>query len=166
MPITLSTPDDTEAIFTVYHLGIEFQKTVFHRHWFGFDRDLLVREISEGRHWKITRGPDIACVFSLLFEDPVVWGPKEPSLYLHRIVTNPVFKGNAYVPEIIDWAKTYGRAQGKEYIRLDTFPDNEKLMNYYVHCGFRYCGIREFGPGEVIPKHYRDGVSLFEMAIP
>ncbi|TDX00624.1 GNAT family N-acetyltransferase [Dinghuibacter silviterrae] len=161
-----STPADVDDILRVYDLGIQFQKTVFHRHWFGFDRDLLLREIGEGRHWKILCGDAIACVFSVLYDDPVVWnGDPAPSLYLHRIVTNPAFKGNGYVRDIILWAQAYGRDLGKKYVRLDTFPDNEKLKEYYISCGFRFCGFRYFDPEEVIPEHYRDGLSLFELEI-
>lgn len=163
--IVNSVLQDVPGIFEVYEKGIQFQKTVFHRHWFGFDKDLLLREITEGRHWKIMEDGEIACVFSVLYDDPIVWGVQEPSLYLHRIVTHPEFKGNAYVRDIVAWAKTYGKTQGKRFIRLDTFPDNEKLKNYYIRHGFRLCGIKQFDPGEKIPEHYRDGLSLFEIDI-
>lgn len=164
-PLQRSAPEDVEEILKVCDLGIQFQQTVFHRHWFGFDRDLLVREIGEGRHWKIMEGPAIACVFSVQFDDTLVWGPQEPSIYLHRIVTDPHFKGRGYVPLIIEWARSYGAANGFRFIRLDTFPDNTKLMDYYVQCGFRFCGFRHFAPEEVVPAHYRDGLSLFEIAL-
>lgn len=164
-PPQRSAPSDVEEIMNVYALGIQFQKTVFHRHWFGFDRDLLVREIGEGRHWKIMEGSSIACVLSLQYDDTLVWGPREPSLYLHRIVTNPHFKGRGYVPVIIGWARSYGAEYGFRFIRLDTFPDNEKLMSYYVQCGFRLCGFRYFSADEAVPEHYRDGLSLFEIAL-
>jgi RimJ/RimL family protein N-acetyltransferase len=166
MNIAPSTPADIEEILQLCDLGIQFQKTVFHRHWFGFDRDLLVREIDEGRHWKVMEGDTIVCVYSVLYDDPVVWSEDPlPSIYLHRIVTHPAHKGNGYVRNIVDWAKIHGQEQGLQYIRLDTFPDNEKLKAYYVRCGFRFYGFRYFDAEEVIPEHYRDGLSLFEMDV-
>src|ERR1700744_2986724 len=133
-PLQPSTREDIDAILLVYDRGIQFQKTVFHRHWLGFDRDLLVREIDEGRHWKIMEGPSIACVLSVQ-------------------------------PVITRWARAYGATHGQRFIRLDTFPDNDKLMNYYIRCGFRFCGFRRFTPEEAVPEHYRDGLSLFEIAL-
>jgi RimJ/RimL family protein N-acetyltransferase len=156
---------DVDEIFEVYRLGIEFQKTVFHRYWPGFDRNLLIKEIEEGRHWKIEDNNRIACVFSVQYEDPIVWEDGEPSLYLHRIVTNPAFKGNGYVKEIIEWSKDHGKSLGKKYVRLDTFSDNPRLIDYYVRCGFRLIGYKFFKPEAPIPEHYKDGLSLFEMTI-
>ena len=160
-----STHPDVDEIFEVYRLGIEFQKAVFHRHWPGFDRNLLIKEIEEGRHWKIEDKGQIACVFSVQYEDPFVWEDGEPSLYLHRIVTNPAFKGNGYVKEIIGWAINHGRAINKKFVRLDTFSDNPRLIDYYVRCGFRLIGYKFFKPEASIPEHYRDGLSLFEITI-
>jgi|SRR6516165_11439138 RimJ/RimL family protein N-acetyltransferase len=167
MTIINSRTADFERILDIYQMGIEYQKSVFHKSWLGFDKELLVREIEEKRHWKITNGEEIACVFSVLFEDPVVWGSEDTtsSIYLHRIVTNPFFRGNHYVLDIVNWAREYGRKNGMKFIRLDTFPDNQKLNQYYLDCGFRFCGLKQFGKAENIPEHYRDGLSLFEMPV-
>jgi RimJ/RimL family protein N-acetyltransferase len=167
MVITNSVAGDADEILEVYRLGIEFQKAVFHRYWPGFDVDLLRREISEKRHWKIMLGDAIACVFSVLLEDELVWGRglEEDSIYLHRIVTNPRFRGNHFVGEIVKWAKEYARQEKRKFIRLDTFPDNQKLNEYYSACGFRFAGLKHFGNHESIPEHYRDGLSLFEMSV-
>lgn len=167
MSPTLSKLDDVDAILHVYDLGIEFQKSLFYRHWPGFDRDLLIREINESRHWKIVRDGEIACVFSVQFEDALVWKDSNevPAIYLHRIMTHPKFRGNAYVKTIISWGKEYARENGKRYLRLDTFQDNTRLVAYYLQCGFTFCGLRYFTPDEGAPEHYREGLGLFEMPV-
>ncbi|MBS1497416.1 MAG: hypothetical protein JSU03_06735 [Bacteroidetes bacterium] len=61
---------------------------------------------------------NICCIFATAYNDPIIWGQKDeaPSIYLHRIVTNPVFRGKNYVLNIIDWAKEFGAKHQKKYI--------------------------------------------------
>ncbi|MHB8929251.1 MAG: hypothetical protein ACYC5R_01500 [Melioribacteraceae bacterium] len=45
----------------------------------------------------------IACVWAMTFNDPQIWEErnKDPSVYLHRIATNPNFRGQNLVGEIV-----------------------------------------------------------------
>ncbi|MEJ0056548.1 MAG: hypothetical protein WDN75_13385 [Bacteroidota bacterium] len=45
---------------------------------------------------------------------------------------------NSLLKDIVAWAKQSGKAQGKKFIRMDTFGDNQKLIDYYVACGFNF----------------------------
>ncbi|MDR3714846.1 MAG: GNAT family N-acetyltransferase [Puia sp.] len=116
--------------------------------------------------------PAIVCFFSVAFADSLVWDERDadPSLYLHRIITNPAFRGRGYVKHIIAWAESFGAAAGKRYIRLDTHVDNQRLNAYYQECGFVFCGVKKFdgqegNPG--VPRHYLgSGLSLYEREIP
>src|SRR5215213_1004689 len=94
-----SEPADFAEIFKLYDAAIEFQKTKFDKSWLPFDRTMIEREIAEKRHWKILIGNKIAGIFSIAFEDPLIWKEKsrEPSVYIHRIVTNPEFRGQKFV---------------------------------------------------------------------
>ena len=151
-----STIDDIDAIYTLYDAAIAYQKTKFHRHWLGFDRAMTENEIQEKRHWKIMVGDMIACIWSITYQDPFVWfeKDKDPSIYVHRIVTNPAFSGNNYVKDIIVWAKEHCKSLDRKYIRIDAYSDNEKLVNYYVKQGFTYLYSKapEITPDS--PKHY------------
>jgi len=172
-----TTEEDLALIAGLYQEAIAFQRSRSATHyWRGMDRDLLIREIGQQLHWKIVEdsgraeGGEIACFFSIALQDPLVWDHRDadPSVYLHRIVTNPLFRGKGYVKHIMDWAEGYGRDHGKEYIRLDTAADNPKLNAYYRECGFTCCGEKRFSedliPG--IPEHYRgNALSLFERRI-
>ena len=168
MRITNSTPEDIDAIFELYDAAVEFQKTVFNKQWQGFERSLVETEISENRQWKILENDRIACIFAITFNDPLIWKEKDadPAIYIHRIVTNPDFRGGAYVKEIVNWAGEYARSIDKQYIRMDTWGDNEKLRNYYVSCGFKYLGVTEMKKTEGLPKHYEGiSLSLFEIKL-
>ncbi len=90
-----STTCDLEAIFELYDAAIAHQKAVSPMHWLPFDPKMVEREIAEGRQWKIIVDGHIACVFVTAYSDWAIWGEKDrdPSVYLHRIVTNPAFRG-------------------------------------------------------------------------
>ena len=76
-----NTLDDLENIFKLYDAAIEFQKTVFHKRWQGFDRAMIETEIREHRHWKIVIENEVAGIFSITFDDTLIWGDDaEPSI--------------------------------------------------------------------------------------
>jgi|SRR6185437_4672786 len=170
MTITPTEPGDLADIETLFTLAIEYQRSKGSYSWQGMDRPLIKREIAERLHWKIIGDGVIACFFSIAFTDRVVWDERDvdPSIYLHRIVTNPLFRGAGYVRHIVAWAEDYGRSMGKDYIRLDTGRDNQRLNAYYRECGFEYCGVKQFpdDADPAVPRHYLgSGISLFERRI-
>jgi ribosomal protein S18 acetylase RimI-like enzyme len=168
MEILNSTIDDLETIFELYDAAIAHQKTVSKMHWLPFERQMVTREIDEGRQWKIVIDGQIACIFLTAFSDAAIWGEKDiaPSIYLHRIVTNPVFRGRNFVRVITDWALKHGKLCGKKFVRLDTWSDNEKLKALYMRCGFQYLGIVEPADRAALPSHYSAILlGLYEMTI-
>ena len=168
MQINNAISQDIETIFKLYDQAIEFQKIVFDKHWQGFERTLIEREISENRLWKIVEADEIACIFSIAFSDSFIWSEKddEPSLYIHRIVTNPLFRGRGYLKAIVEWAQHYGEELGKKFVRMDTWSDNQKLLDYYRNCGFSFLGVTTPQETSDLPKHYAGiSLSLFEIKL-
>jgi ribosomal protein S18 acetylase RimI-like enzyme len=168
MKIINSVPEDIETIFRLYDEGTTYQKAVAKKHWKGFERSLIELEIREKRQWKIMMGEEVACVFAISFNDPFIWKgkDKDPAIYIHRIATNPLFRGNSFVKHIIAWATDYAKENGWQYIRMDTGSGNDKLNKYYIDCGFTYLGVIELGDTENLPDHYKGGSSsLFEIKI-
>ncbi|WP_183557458.1 GNAT family N-acetyltransferase [Mucilaginibacter sp. SP1R1] len=166
MKILQSTHEDTEAIMRLYDAGTDHQKKVAKKHWQGFEKSLVEKEIGEQNQWKIVIDGEIACVFATAFCDPFIWQEKDedPAVYLHRIATNPQFRGMHFVKHIVAWTKEYALQNGKAYIRMDTGSGNDKLNNYYVSCGFTYLGVTEYPVTDQLPEHYNDGCSsLFEI---
>ncbi|MBX7169931.1 MAG: GNAT family N-acetyltransferase [Pyrinomonadaceae bacterium] len=163
-----STISDFTQILKLYDLAIEFQKTVFDKTWLPFDQKMLEKEIAEKRHWKIVINDQIACIFSITFSDPLIWkeNDSDSAIYIHRIVTNPDFRGQKFVPKIVVWTRDYVRSIGKTLIRMDTWGDNQKLIDYYVECGFEFLGVITPTKTVELPKHY-EGItlSLFEIKI-
>jgi ribosomal protein S18 acetylase RimI-like enzyme len=162
-----STIHDIDSIFEFYEMAIAYQKTKFNKHWLGFERDLVTKEISENRQWKIIIDNEIACVFAITFEDESIWKEKnkDKAVYFHRIVTHPKFKGQHFIERIIEWGIPFAKEKKLDFLRMDTWGDNDELIEYYQKCGFDFLGI--ITPDYIgLPKHY-EGItlSLFQIEI-
>ena len=49
---------------------------------------------------------------------------------------------------------------------MDTWGDNQKLIDYYTACGFEFLGLVEPTRSPDLPKHYEGiSLSLFEIKI-
>jgi GNAT superfamily N-acetyltransferase len=159
---------DIDEIFRLYKIATDFQKTRFSVHWPEFDRRLIETEIYENRQWKLIADDKVACVWATTFNDPQIWEEKdeEPSIYIHRIATNPEFRGQGLVLQIVEWVKIYADENQKEFVRMDTVGNNPGLINYYTKCGFDFLGLLKLKSTKGLPAHYDDAtVSLFQMKI-
>lgn len=158
---------DINTIFQFYDMAVAHQKKVFNKHWQGFSRELIETEIEENRQFKVLVDGVVACIFAVTFDDKLIWGDRDKdSIYIHRIVTHPEFRGYAFVKEIIKWAKEFVLNRSIKFIRMDTWADNEKLLDYYTGCGFDFVGVVTMERTEGLPKHYEGiSLSLFEIKV-
>ncbi len=166
MIIANSNSSDIEEIFRLYRLATDFQKTKNIVLWPEFDKKLIETEIAENRQWKMVIDNEIACIWATTFSDPQIWGEKnaDPAVYIHRIATNPEFRGRNLVAVIVAWAKEHAGEHHKQFIRMDTVGENTALINYYQKCGFGFLGLVKLGDTDSLPGHYHDAeVSLFEI---
>jgi RimJ/RimL family protein N-acetyltransferase len=163
-----STPSDIEAIALLYKHATALQNTKAAVPWPTFERSLIEREVEEKNQWKITIDGQIACVWATTFKDPLIWKERDqdPSVYLHRITTDPNFRGNNYVKEILFWAINYATSINKKFIRMDTVGENIGLINHYQKCGFSFLGLSKLVETNGLPLHYHNAtVSLFEFEL-
>lgn len=169
MKIHNSTLEDIKEIFRLYGLATEYQKTIFPENtWPTFEHELVATEIQEQRQFKIIIDDQIACVWAITFRDPQIWEErdKDPSIYIHRIATNPDFRGRKFVAEIVNWARGYARYHQKGFIRMDTCGNNQKLIDHYRKSGFNFLGIVRLKSADKLPSHYQDAdVCLFEIKL-
>ena len=166
MTIKNAEKDDISDIFSLYENARDFQKAKGAVLWPQFDKKLIETEISENRQWKILINNQIACVWATTFSDPEIWEERntDPSIYIHRIATNPNFRGQNLVEEIVKWSKRYAGENGKEFIRMDTVGENKGLINYYQKCGFDFLGLSKLKDTDNLPAHYHNAtVCLFQM---
>jgi RimJ/RimL family protein N-acetyltransferase len=168
MNIYNSQIDDIDRIFELYKTATAFQNEKTMVSWPNFERELVEKEISENRQWKLIIDNQIACVWATTDSDPQIWGAKnnDPSIYIHRISTSPKFRGKCLVKEIATWAKIYAEKRNKNYIRMDTVGENNRLINHYKKCGFEYLGLTKLKNTNELPNHYQNAtVCLFQMIV-
>jgi ribosomal protein S18 acetylase RimI-like enzyme len=168
MKFKQSTHEDIDAIFQLYDYATAYQGEVGILKWQGFERSMVEKTIDEHLQWQIMVEDELACVFTLTLNDPLIWEEKDedPAIYIHRIATNPKFRGKHFVKHIVEWVKKYALENEKSYVRMDTGSGNERLNNYYVSCGFNYLGVVKLKNTAGLPKHYQDGsFSLFEIKL-
>ncbi len=163
-----STYEDVDEILALYDVATAYQIEHGIMNWQGFERSMVQKTIDDGFQYQIVIDNEIACIFTLALNDPQIWDEKDvdPAVYIHRIATNPKFRGKHFVKHIVAWVKEYAIEHKKEYVRLDTLAGNEKLNNYYMSCGFNYLGVVKIKNATGLPAHYQDGsFSLFEIKI-
>ena len=169
MNIENSNLTDISEIFRLYKLATDFQKLKFpDNQWPVFDKELINKEIIENRQFKLIINNKIACVWAITFSDAQIWEEKEnnSSIYIHRIATNPEFRGQNFVQKIVNWAKEYAIDKNKEYIRMDTCGKNDRLINHYKRCGFDFLGIKKLKNTSELPAHYHNAdVCYFEINV-
>jgi ribosomal protein S18 acetylase RimI-like enzyme len=167
MEIKNSTLEDIDTIFELYAIAVSYQKIKFpDNHWPEFDRQLVETEILENRQWKLLINGEIACVWATTFSDPEIWEERniDPSIYIHRIATNPNFRGQNFVGKIVNWSKKYAQLTDKQLIRLDTCGDNQGLIKHYTNSGFTFLGMKRLKSAANLPAHYVNAdVCFFEI---
>lgn len=168
MKFIQSTRQDIDTIFQLYDYATAYQGEVGILKWQGFERSMVEKTIDDKVQWQIVIDGELACVFTLALNDPLIWEEKDkdPAIYIHRIATNPKFRGKHFVKHIVTWVKQYAIENGKSYVRMDTGSGNERLNNYYVSCGFNYLGVVKLKNTAGLPLHYQNGsFSLFEIKL-
>lgn len=66
------------------------------------------------------------------------------ALYVHNFVSKVGMHGAGTV--FLELAESYAVQNGKEFLRLDSARDNERLARYYEEHGFCEAGACEDGP--------------------
>ena len=169
MKIENSTAKDIAEIFSLYKIASDYQqskKTVVV--WPTFKKELVETEIAENRQWKLIIDEQIACVWATTFTDEQIWEERnaDAAIYIHRIATNPGFRGHNFVSIIVTWAKAYAKSNGKDFVRLDTLGNNSKLIEYYTRCGFNFLGMFDLKNTSSLPDHYHNTPAcLFEIKL-
>jgi hypothetical protein len=166
MEIKKSEKKDLKSIINIWDNAVAYQKFKSPEAvWYQFP-DAILNEIKKGLHYKVVDDDNcIMMFFSLVKSDPEIWGEKEvgKSIYLHRTVCNIDFKGMKFMNLILQWSLAKARVMKQESVRMDTWAANEKLVNYYISCGFNLIGYKKLGSNPKLLKHYRNTrVALFE----
>ena len=167
--ITNVLPHDIDLVFARYADAAAHQRKISTVVvWPDFDRAMVAREINENHQWKLIIDGEVACVWATTFSDEQIWEARnaDPAVYIHRIATNPAFRGHNFVETIVSWAVKHARKLGKEYVRLDTLGNNTRLIDHYTQAGFTFLGMFELNDTTGLPVHYQEEPTcLFQLAV-
>ncbi|WP_310395667.1 GNAT family N-acetyltransferase [Hymenobacter sp.] len=166
--VSNTTKEDLNKIYWLFEQAISLQGKNGYKVWEKIDDSALHTEIENGLQYKIVEGATVLCVFSIQHNDPFIWRDRDQSdaIYLHRIVVNPNFKGQRLFGKILDWAKRFARRNNLKYIRMDTWADNEKLIDYYKSFGFHFIEYYETLDAPELPIQNRNlNVALLQMEL-
>ena len=169
MEISNCVIEDVNTIFNLYDAARKLQTARNMVVWPFFEKKFLENEIVNGQQWKIIIDGEIACNWTIALTDKEIWEGKEKgdAIYIHRIVTNPNFRGNNLVTKIVEWAKVYADKINRKYVRLDTLGNNTRLIEHYTKSGFTFLGMFKLTDTKSLPAHYQKepNCCLFEIMI-
>ncbi len=159
---------DLKMIYQLFEKAIDYIKRNNYVGWTTYDKTYLIKDLENKLQFKIIMQDKIAAVFSVCFSDALIWREMEKgdSIYLHRIVVNPEFKGQKQIDKILNWSKKYATEKGLKYIRMDTWAANPNIIEYYKSFGFIH--IEDYTTPNTIdlPDQHRNlKVALLEMKL-
>ena len=167
MQINNVTITDIDQIYSFYRIASDYQKAKEKVIvWPDFNRNMVETEIAEHRQFKMLMNNEVVCIWAITFNDEQIWEERnrDSAINIHRIATNPDFRGRNFVSKIVDWAKEYAKEKGIQFIRLDTLGNNTRLIKHYKNAGFDFLGMFDLKNTDSLPDHYKEApVCLFEI---
>lgn len=159
---------DMQQIFELFDFSIQYQDQKGYPIWRNYDRNTIAKDIKEKNQYKIVIESRIAIIFSVRYFDKIIWRELDRgnSIYLHRIVVNPLFKGQRLFGAILEWAIEHSKPNGLNTVRMDTWAENSTIINYYKSFGFTIVENYTTPDDEELPIHNRNlALTLLEYKI-
>jgi len=148
---------DLEEIYRLFEHSIVYQESKGSPVWRNYDKNAIVKDIENKNQYKVVIELKTAIVFSVRYSDKIIWRDLDigNSVYLHRIVVNPEFKGQKLFGVIVDWAIEHSKREGLRNVRMDTWAANPTIINYYKSFGFTFVENYTTPDSEELPLHNR-----------
>lgn len=149
---------DLGTIFKLFEYSIRYQEKKGYPVWRNYDKNAIIRDIENRNQYKVAINSDTLIVFSVCYTDKVIWRALDQgnSVYLHRIVVNPDFKGQKLFGTILEWAIEHSKQKGLSSIRMDTWAANPTIIDYYKSFGFAIIETYTTPDSEELPVHNRN----------
>ena len=166
--IVNTTSEDHPAILRLFQEAMEWHGQEGYKVWASIDVAGLQKDIDQNLQFKIVSSGIILAIFSIQLSDPFIWRGKDHNnaVYLHRIVVDTRFKGQKLFAKILNWACDFARKNKLTFIRMDTWADNSKIINYYQTFGFEFIEYYQTPDVPELPVQNRNlKVALLEMRL-
>ena len=159
---------DLEFIYELFEHSIQYQERNGYPVWRGYDKGALIKDLENKNQYKVIIDSIIGIVFSVCYADKILWREMEKgdAIYIHRMVVNPKCKGQKLFGVVLDWTIEHAKQKGLSFIRLDTWADNPKIIDYYKSFGFTFMGNYTTSESLELPSHNRNlGLALLELKL-
>jgi GNAT superfamily N-acetyltransferase len=160
--------DDLDMIFKLFEHSIAYQEKKNFPVWRNYDKNAVKRDIEIQNQYKVVNNGDILIIFSVCYTDKIIWRELDTgrSIYLHRIVVNPEFKGQRLFGIILDWAIRHSKQMRISSIRMDTWSSNSTIIEYYKSFGFKFVENFTTPDSPELPVHNRNlSLALLEYTL-
>ncbi len=156
-----------DLIFSLFDQSIIYQRKKGYPVWDNYDKGALIRDMEERNQYKLVVDSVLAMAFSVCYSDKIIWNERDrdDALYLHRIVVNPLFKGQRLFGSVLQWAVVTAKGKGLKFVRMDTWASNSNIVEYYTGFGFNVVGNITTPDTEALPVHNR-GLALTLLEYP
>ncbi|MBI1767886.1 MAG: GNAT family N-acetyltransferase [Bacteroidetes bacterium] len=163
-----TTAEDLEFIYELFDLSVKYQESKGYPTWKNYDKEALIKDVENKNQYKVMVDSQPGIIFSVRYSDKIIWREmdQEDAIYLHRIVVNPVFKGLKLFGEILSWAIDQAKQKRLKSIRMDTWANNPKIIEYYTGFGFRFIENYTTSNSLELPAHNRNlALTLLELTL-
>jgi GNAT superfamily N-acetyltransferase len=163
-----ATLSDLPFIYHLFDEAIHFQKVNNYVGWNSYDKNYIKTDIENGLLMKIVHNDTIVCIFSICYSDHLIWREKEKgdALYGHRVIINRDFSGEKIFKHVMAWFVNHAKERQLNFIRIDTWADNQKLIAYYTNYGFKFIENYTTENDDNLPLQHRNlKVALLEFPI-
>jgi ribosomal protein S18 acetylase RimI-like enzyme len=163
-----TTKKDLDKVLWLFEQAMDLRIKNGYKVWTDIDKVALEKDIDNRLQYKIVKGTEILCIFSIQHSDPFIWRDRDQSdaIYLHRIVVNQNFRGQRQFEKVLNWAKQFARQKNLKFVRMDTWADNEKIIAYYKSFGFELIEYYKTPDAPELPMQNRNlNVALLEMEL-
>ena len=159
---------DLEEIYRFFEYSISYQERKGYPVWRNYDKNAIIKDIEDKNQYKVVTNSKTTIVFSVRYSDKIIWRNLDTgnSIYLHRIVVNPEFKGQRLFGSILERVVKHAREKGVRSIRMDTWAANPVIINYYKSFGFDVIENYTTPDSEELPVHNRNlALTLLELKL-
>ncbi len=160
--------EDLPLIYKLFEHSITYQEKNGYPVWRNYDKNAIVQDIADKNQYKVVIDGQVGIVFSVRYSDKVIWREmdKGESIYLHRIVVNPAFKGQKLFGAILDWCIQHVKQKNLGNIRMDTWAANPNIIEYYKGFGFTFIENYTTPDSPALPVHNRNlALTLLEYTL-
>ena len=149
---------DLAQIFEFFEHSINYQEKKGYPVWKNYDKNAIMKDITDKNQYKVVIDTKMAIVFSVCYSDKVIWRDMDNgnSIYLHRIVVNPEYKGRKLFGTILNWAIEHSKQKKLNSIRMDTWAANPTIIDYYKSFGFVFIENYLTPYSKELPVHNRN----------